>query len=119
MLLGSGYRKARRLGRAGWSVVVGSGGQHHGKNVVAEVADVLALEVHALSLEPSNESGNAFVDAAVAANFDAGGHGAGEGVDAAAANEVSAEGADGEERRGSGHGWLASSGSSLPPMNIL
>ena len=79
---------------------MGLGGQHHGENVVAEVADVLALEVHVLKFKPIDESGNAFVEAAVAANFDACGHGAGEGVDAAAADEVSAEGADAEKRVG-------------------
>ena len=63
---------------------------------------MLALKVHVLSLEPGDESGDSFVKAAVATDLDAGGDSAGKGINPVASDQVSAEGADAEERCGHG-----------------
>ena len=90
-------------GRGGVVWSGGSGGNHGSENVVAKVGDMLALEVHTLSFEPGNKGGDGVLLAGVTASLDAGGHGAGEGVDAGAAHDVSTESSDAEDR--SGHGW--------------
>ena len=94
-----------------------SAGQHQCEHVIAQVANVLTLESEILGLEPGSESGDAIGLGRVAAALDASGHGAGEAVAGGAADQVGAEGANGEERGGHGLRWVV--GAPPPPMHIM
>lgn len=88
--------------------------QDQRKDIVTKVGNVLALEIHVLSFEPSNKGGDAVLFAFVTADFDVVWNGAGERVDTSAANKVGPKGAD--AKQGSGHDLMAVK--ALPSMHL-
>jgi hypothetical protein len=81
-----------------------SASQHHGKHIVAEIADVLALKESILRLEPFDKSGNALLKTVVAADFDSARNFPDKEKLARFSDDMDAIGSNGKKRKGFGHG---------------
>jgi len=85
--------------------IASGGGEHQLEDIPAKVGDVLALKLHILIDEPAGECLDCVLLRGVASLLDADGHATGKRVATRAADDVSAESADGQQRSG-GHVWV-------------
>ena len=80
------------------------GGEHQLEDILAKISNMGALKFNVLINEPGGKCLDRILLAGVTASLDVARHFTGESVDAGAAHDVGAKGAD--RKKGSSHGWV-------------